>query len=82
MPVKQMVPVEQIADEMKRELNVRKRVYGRWIDQGKLTISQAKHQIDCIESTLEILAQHKDMPVGYEPQDRTVIKETKLPWDN
>lgn len=83
MPLKakpEMITIEQVADELRRELNVRERVYGRWIDDGRLTISQAKHQIDCLESAIEYLSSHKDYPVGYEPVDRTERKEIKLPW--
>lgn len=79
---KTLKPLEACADEMLRELNVRKRVYGRWIDKGSLTISDAKHQIDCVESIMEYLAAHKDYQVGYEPVDRTERKEIALPWDN
>lgn len=77
-----LIAPEQVADEMLRELNVRIRVYGRWIDSGKLTISQAKHQIDCIKSAMHYLSQLPEYQVGYEPVDRTIVKETKLPWDN
>lgn len=72
--------IKACADELKRELNVRLRVYGRWIDEGKLTISQAKGQIDAIELALAIVQENSAYPVGYEPVDRSVRKETALPW--
>lgn len=76
-----LIAPETVADELKRELNVRKRVYGRWIDEGKLTISQAKLQIDCIESALEYLTRLKEWQVGYEPVDRSERKQVALPWE-
>lgn len=68
------------ADELRRELNVRERIYGRWIDDGKLTISAAKSQIESIELALAIIQTHDLYPAGYEPVDRSARKEVALPW--
>lgn len=72
--------IRNCADELRREINVRLRIYGRWIDEGKLTISTAKSQLESMELALAILQENKRYPAGYEPQDRTIRKETALPW--
>lgn len=68
------------ADELRREINVRERIYGRWIDEGKLTISQAKLQLESMELALAIVQKSELYPAGYEPVDRSARKETALPW--
>lgn len=72
--------IRNCADELRREINVRERIYGRWIDEGKLTISTAKSQLESMELALAIVQEHKRYPVGYEPTDRSARKETALPW--
>lgn len=45
---------EQIA-AVEREIKMRRRVYPRWIDSGKLTQQKADHEIACMEAVLETL---------------------------
>lgn len=41
--------------EIKRELALRKQVYPRWIEQGKITRQDANHQYQSMERALELL---------------------------
>lgn len=45
---------EQIAS-IERELGIRKTVYPRWVQFGRLKQEEADHEIACMEATLETL---------------------------
>ena len=36
-----------------RELKLRTRVYARWVDEGKMTKAQAKHEIACMAAIVQ-----------------------------
>lgn len=51
--------------EIRRELEVRRRVYPKWINSGRITQSTANHRIACLQSTLGYLqGQQKDLFSG------------------
>lgn len=33
-----------------RELKMRKRVYGRWVEEGRMSAGKAAHEIACMEA--------------------------------
>jgi hypothetical protein len=47
--------LEQMAKACRREANMRKRVYPRWAEAGKITADQAEHEIQCMESAALVL---------------------------
>ena len=49
-----MITMHECIVELQRELAVRKRVYPRWQEDGKLTAEQAAHRIDVIETILRV----------------------------
>lgn len=67
--------IEEAAEEVHRELCVRRRIYGRWVQDKKLTIMEAKERGERMEAALHFLMTHMDMTPGFEPkeQDREVI---------
>lgn len=42
---------EQIA-ELERELEVRRTVYPRWVDSGKIKLQTANYRIQCLKATI------------------------------
>lgn len=44
----------QIAS-IERELKFRARVYPRFVEQGKMTAAQSKHETECMQAVLETL---------------------------
>jgi len=45
---------EQIAC-VERELALRRRVYPRWVEQGRMAEAKAAHEIGCMEAALDTL---------------------------
>ena len=39
--------------ELKREIQIRERIYPSWIEQGKIKADTAQHRIYCLEFALE-----------------------------
>lgn len=53
--------------ELKRELEVRRKVYPDWVVMKKLTNDQAAHRIACLESTIKRLEELQRQQVGSQP---------------
>ena len=47
--------LQEAASELRRELGVRRRCYGRWIDDGKLTDVEAADRMERMEAALDIV---------------------------
>lgn len=47
---------QQAYDELMRELNIRERLYGRWVKEGKLSRTQAREQLDRHSKACALLA--------------------------
>ena len=45
----------EAASEVLRELQVRRRCYTRWVDDGKLTAVEARDRLERLERALEIV---------------------------
>lgn len=43
------------AEEIRRELKQRRRVFPRWVGDGKLAQADADHRIACLEATLALV---------------------------
>ena len=68
-------PITEAIDEVHRELEVRRRIYGNWVSEGKLTYQEARNRGERMEAALQWLRDHPLAPAGYEPTiDR---RETK-----
>lgn len=61
--------IEDAANEVYRELGVRRRIYGRWVKEGKLSLAEAKARGERMEAALHFLLSHPDMEVGFEPSE-------------
>jgi hypothetical protein len=51
---------------LERELKMRRKVYPRWITQGKMDPSKAQHEIDCMEAIVtdyRVLAKQEELPL-------------------
>jgi hypothetical protein len=51
---------------LERELKMRRRVYPRWITQGKMDASKAAHEIECMEAIVidyRVLAKQEELPL-------------------
>jgi polyhydroxyalkanoate synthesis regulator phasin len=48
-----------IIKELKRELDMRQKLYPSWVKQMKLTAEQAKHRIDALSEAITILSEKK-----------------------
>lgn len=54
----QQITLEEMSDEVKRELATRKRVYPRWIEDGKIKKETAGYRVLILEA-LEIFLQEE-----------------------
>lgn len=61
--------IEQAANELFRELNVRRRIYGRWVLDKKITADDARKRGECMEAALHFLMSHPDMEIGFQPSE-------------
>ena len=52
-----LLPVsrEEMVSEVQREIALRRRVYPRWVDAGKLKLDRAERQIAVLEAVVEEL---------------------------
>lgn len=48
---------EEVLIEIEREIALRRRVYPRWVDQGKLKLDRAERQIALMEEAARLLRQ-------------------------
>ena len=55
MEVKTLRPVQEALDELFRELQIRKRCFKRWIDDGRLSRTDAQDRLDRLASAMELL---------------------------
>lgn len=46
---------EEVLIEIEREIALRRRVYPRWVDQGKLKLDRAERQIALMEEAARLL---------------------------
>ena len=65
--------ITEAANEVYRELCVRRRIYGRWVQDGKMTRQEAIDRGQRLEAALEYLLSHPDMPEGFQPQDEKPV---------
>lgn len=49
--------VEEAADEVRREMNVRLRIYPRWLKEGQISQSESRDRMDRIMVALDLLDQ-------------------------
>lgn len=47
--------ISQQLAELRRELVMRRQVYGKWVSAGKLTQRDMDYRIGCIEATIKLL---------------------------
>lgn len=57
MEPKTMRGLQEAVDEVERELNVRRRCFGRWVEEGKVSRTDAQDRIDRLATALEALRQ-------------------------
>lgn len=50
-----MRSLEEAISEVERELQVRKRCYGRWVDDGKLSVVDARDRLDRLAAARDYL---------------------------
>lgn len=62
-------PITEAIDEVFRELNVRKRIYGRWVKEQKMTRQEAIDRGERMEAALEHLMNHPACPKDYKPRE-------------
>lgn len=60
--------IEESIDEVHRELCVRRRIYGRWVQEKKLSLQEARDRGERMEAALHYLMTHPNTEVGYEPK--------------
>lgn len=73
--------IEEAANEVFRELQVRRRIYGRWVQEGKLTLLQARERGERMEAALHYLCTHPDIEVGFAPHN-DAPEPIKPPWES
>ncbi len=49
------LPIDDLVECVNRELKLRKRVYPRWIDDGRMTQKKSDHEIRCMAAILALL---------------------------
>ena len=47
---------DEVIEELKRELIVRRQVYGKWVKSGKIEGHVATHRYRCIEQAIRLLS--------------------------
>lgn len=53
--------LEQMVVCARREFNLRKKVYPKWVEGGRMTEIQARHEIECMESIYYTLFRLKEL---------------------
>lgn len=66
--------ITEAIDECFRELETRRRIYGRWVKEQKISYMDAKNRGECMEAALAFLLDHPLCPAGYEPKQETKDK--------
>jgi signal recognition particle subunit SEC65 len=56
MPELLPVTLHEMVVEVEREVALRKRVYPRWVEQGKIKLDRAERQIQVMEAVAAYLA--------------------------
>lgn len=56
--------IPELAKCARREAAMRKRVYPKWVDSGRMTQSAADHETDCMEAIAKMLTdmEEKEQP--------------------
>lgn len=54
-------PIGEALDEVTRELNVRRRCYHRWVEDGRLSKTDAKDRLERLEAAEAYLAKLNDL---------------------
>jgi len=57
-----MRTLEEAISEVQRELAIRRRCYGRWVDDGKLSVVDARDRLDRLEAALHYLEAAEHSP--------------------
>jgi hypothetical protein len=68
----------------RRELGLRKNVYPRWIEAGRMTEEKAKHEIECMESictALEKLKMLEEITAEIKAGEKPKTKEEQADLD-
>lgn len=51
----EQIALEEMADELKREIKTRQRVYPRWIEQGKIDATIAANRVLILQANLALI---------------------------
>jgi hypothetical protein len=63
MKLETIRPMHEAMDEVERELNVRKRCFPKWIEDGRLSRTDARDRLARQQAALDILTQlNKEFP--------------------
>ncbi len=54
-----MKPMVELLASARRELALRRRVYPRWVESGRISEDQAAHEIQCMSDICEVLELRK-----------------------
>ena len=54
------ITVQEQITEIERELGLRRRVYPKWVDAGKMKQATAEYRIEVLEGVLDTLRSFKD----------------------
>ncbi len=49
------VSKQHVVSELRRELSMRRRIYPKWVQEGKLEQWKADHQIECLEAAIKFI---------------------------
>ena len=49
------ITLQQQISSVYREIALRERVYGKWVESGRMTKSKADHEIACMKAVAETL---------------------------
>lgn len=55
---------EEAISEVQREIDVRRRLYDRWMDEGKLSRIDAHDRLERLLAALQFLIGEREMPAG------------------
>lgn len=65
----------QMAKSCRREASMRRRVYPKWVEDGKMTAEQAQHEIECMEAAALVLGRLQDLQAASEEMRRLSQKK-------
>jgi len=71
--------LEQMTKACRREAFMRKRVYPKWAEAGKITAEQAQHEIECMESAAIVLQRLHELREASEEMKRLSEEKRKQP---